>query len=119
MNNREYGTLGEEEASGYLAGRGYKILFRNFRVGRMGEIDIICKDGETLCFVEVKTRSNDHYGTPAQAVSVSKQSTITRLAQIYMQRFGIRDMPVRFDVVEIMMDRERKISAIRLIQNAF
>ncbi|MGI6084797.1 MAG: YraN family protein [Acetivibrionales bacterium] len=119
VNNRAYGTLGEEEAGAYLNEKGYRILTRNFRVGRMGEIDIIGKDGDTLCFIEVKTRSNYSFGTPAQAVSKQKQTTMARIAQIYMQNNGYLDVPVRFDIVELMMDREGNISDITLIKNAF
>lgn len=119
MNNRAYGTLGEEAAVAYLDKYGYKIITRNFRVGRMGEIDIIGKDGDTLCFIEVKTRSNYSYGSPAQAVSSHKQATITRIAQIYMQDNRYYDEPVRFDIVELMMDRAGNIKDITLIQNAF
>ncbi len=119
MNNRSFGTAGEDEAMRYLSKRGYTIICRNFRAGKMGEIDLIGRDGDTLCFIEVKTRSNDHYGTPAQAVSALKQATITRLAQVYMQRFGLFDQPVRFDVVALMMDREGKVKDIELLKNAF
>lgn len=119
MNNRAYGTLGEEEAGAYLNNQGYRILTHNFRVGRMGEIDIIGKDGDTLCFIEVKTRSNYSFGTPAQAVSKQKQTTITRIAQIYMKRNGYSDVPVRFDIVELIMDRTGSIKDIMLIKNAF
>ena len=119
MNNRVFGAKGEEEASNYLSERGYTILYRNFRAGRLGEIDIIGKDAGTLCFIEVKTRSNDRYGTPAQAVSAQKQYTIARLAQVYMQRYGIKDIPVRFDIVELLMDRDGRVRNIELIKNAF
>ncbi|MGI6122852.1 MAG: YraN family protein [Acetivibrionales bacterium] len=119
MNNRAYGTLGEKEAGTYLREQGYKILTRNFRVGKMGEIDIIGKDGDTLCFIEVKTRSNRSFGTPAQAVSDQKQATITRIAQIYIQNNKYYDVPVRFDIVELMMDRTGNVKDISLIKNAF
>ncbi len=119
MNNRDFGTVGEQEAMHYLAKRGYTILCRNFRVGRMGELDLIGRDGDILCFIEVKTRSNDHFGTPAQAVTSLKQATIKRLAQVYIQRFGLYDLPVRFDIVALMMDRKGKIQDIQLLQNAF
>lgn len=119
MNNRTYGTLGEEVATAYLDKQGYRILARNFRVGRMGEIDIIGQDGDTLCFIEVKTRSGFGFGTPAQAVSGKKQATITRIAHIYMQNNRYSDVPVRFDIVELIMDRTGSIKDITLIQNAF
>lgn len=118
MNNRAYGALGEEAAAAYLDKQGYRILIRNFRVGRMGEIDIIGQDGDTLCFIEVKTRSGFGFGTPSQAVSSKKQATIKRIAQIYMQNHRYYDA-VRFDVVELIMDRSGSIKDIVLIQNAF
>jgi len=119
MNNRAYGTLGEDAAAAYLAKHGYRILHRNFRAGRLGEIDIIGMDKETLCFIEVKTRSSDLYGTPAQALSYRKQAAIIRLARIYMQNNRYMDKPVRFDVIELMMDRTGKVLDIQLIKNAF
>ena len=119
MNNRAFGAQGEREAASFLAKQGYTILCRNFRAGRMGEIDIIALDGEMLCFIEVKTRSGDRYGTPSEAVSARKQSTIRRIAQIYMQRSSISDKPVRFDVAELMMDHGGRIRDIGLIKNAF
>lgn len=119
MNNRTFGTKGEQEAMRYLSEHGYHILCRNFRVGRMGEIDLIGKDGNTLCFIEVKTRSNSRYGTPAEAVSCMKQVTITKVAQVYMQRNNCFNLPVRFDIVELLMDRNGQAQDIRLIQNAF
>ncbi|NLX65016.1 MAG: YraN family protein [Clostridiaceae bacterium] len=119
MNNRAYGALGEEAAAAYLARQGYIIISRNFRVGRMGEIDIIAKDGETLCFIEVKSRSGYNFGTPAQAVSSQKQAAITRIAQVYMQNNRYSDIPVRFDIVELLMDRDGNINDIFLIRNAF
>lgn len=119
MNNRSFGTLGEEKAKGYLENKGYKILNKNYRVGKLGEIDIIAKDQDTLCFIEVKTRSNERFGTPAQAVSVHKQATIVKIAQIYMQRYNYHDIPIRFDIVEVFMDRQGNTKDINLIKSAF
>lgn len=119
MNNRAFGTLGEDRAQEYIVNHGYKILNRNYRVGRLGEIDIIGKDKDTLCFIEVKARSNDSYGTPAQAVSNQKQATIIKIAQIYMQNYKYYDVPVRFDIVELFMDRKGNVIDITLIKNAF
>lgn len=119
MNNRKLGTMGEEAAIACLVERGYKIVARNFRVGRMGEIDIIARDGDYLCFIEVKARSRDIYGTPAQAVSPLKQETIRKLSQVYMQKYRIYDTPVRFDVAELFMTRDGIVKDIQIIQNAF
>ncbi|MGI6050496.1 MAG: YraN family protein [Acetivibrionales bacterium] len=119
MNNRSFGTLGEERAKEYLEHKGYRILDCNYRVGRLGEIDIVARDNDTLCFIEVKTRSNNRFGTPAQAVMPQKQATIIKIAQIYMQKYKYYDIPVRFDIVEIFMDREGNTRDVNLLKNAF
>jgi putative endonuclease len=119
MNNRTFGSKGEQEAMRYLSEHGYSIIYRNFRAGRMGEIDLIGKDGDTICFIEVKTRSSVRYGVPAEAVSYTKQATITKVAQVFMQRYNYLDVPVRFDVAELLMDRNGQVQEIRLIKNAF
>ena len=113
MNKRQVGTQYESMAVQYLTEAGYHILERNFRC-RTGEIDIIAKDGEYHCFVEVKYRANGSFGSGLQAVDVRKQRTIIRVAQYYMMQHGLDEWtPCRFDVVSI--DGEE----ITLIQNAF
>ena len=119
MNNRQFGAIGENIASGYLEEKGYRIIARNFRVGRMGEIDIIGWDGDFLCFIEVKARTNDSFGTPAEAVSPLKQATIRRMARIFMQQYGYHENPVRFDVVELNMSKDLEPRYIHIIKNAF
>lgn len=119
LNNKDYGNIGEEKARQYLENQGYIILEKNFRVGRIGEVDIIAQDIDSLCFIEVKTRSNNSFGTPAEAVSRQKQSTIKTIAQIYMQRHDFFDKPVRFDIVEIIMDRKGIVNEVNLIKSAF
>lgn len=119
MNNRVYGALGEEAAASYLTKQGYKVICRNFRAGRMGEIDIIGMDNDTLCFIEVKTRSSKMFGTPAQALSRRKQATLVRLARVYIKNNRYMNTPVRFDVMELMMDRTGRIQDMQLIKNAF
>jgi len=119
MNNRELGKIGETAALEYIMGCGMKPLARNYRVGRLGEIDIIAKDGDTLCFIEVKARRGDRYGTPAEAVSYTKRNTIIRVAQIYIDRFGIHDVPLRFDVIEVYMEPDGGIESVEHIKGAF
>ena len=72
MNKRQLGTVYEQKAAAYLQQQGYEILECNFRC-RLGEIDIIAREGGYLCFVEVKYRSGDGYGSPLEAVGVYKQ----------------------------------------------
>jgi putative endonuclease len=98
-NKRQLGADYEEEACVYLRGQGYKILEKNYR-NRSGEIDIIAKDGEYLCFVEVKYRSTNAYGSPLEAFGIRKQNQIRQVARYYMMRHGLHEwIPCRFDVI--------------------
>lgn len=120
MNKRELGALGEQEAVGYLEQQGMTMLARNFRVGRIGEIDIIAKDPDgTVCFIEVKTRKSDSFGTPAEAVSRSKQQTIHNISQIFLQRRRQMDVPIRYDVMEVYMDSRNQVIRYEYLRNAF
>lgn len=119
MNNRELGKMGEDAAARNILGNGFRLLARNYRVGRMGEIDIIAREQDTLCFIEVKSRSGNRYGTPAEAVSATKQNTIVRLAQVYAQQNNCYDKPMRFDVIEVYMNPDHSIASISHIKNAF
>ena len=98
MNNIGKGKAGEKLASNYLKNRGYRILEENYKVS-FGEIDIIAQKGEFLVFVEVKTRTPSHYGTPACAVTYHKKQRMIKAAKVYMQRHG--NAYGRFDVIEI------------------
>lgn len=107
------GSYYEQKAADYLESNGYHIIRKNFRC-KIGEIDLIAKDGEYLCFIEVKYRSNDRKGNPAEAITPTKIRRITRTAEYYMLTHGIMpDTPCRFDAVIIL---EEDIS---LIKNAF
>lgn len=111
-NKRATGTEYERKAAAYLESKGYEILEFNFH-SRMGEIDIVAKDGEYLVFIEVKYRENARKGHPLEAISIQKQRTISKCAMSYMTKNGLSYMPVRFDVVGILGND------IQLIQNAF
>ncbi len=100
-NNRKIGTQGEALAINHLIEQGITIVTLNYRVGKMGEIDIIARDGDTLVFVQVKLRRSTRYGTPEEAVTPSKQRTIRRMAESYLAFHNINDTPCRFDVVAI------------------
>jgi putative endonuclease len=97
----------------YLKEQGYVILEKNFRC-RMGEIDLIAREGSYLVFVEVKYRSNASLGDPLEAVDRRKQATIRKVASWYLMKKGLSDrVPCRFDVVGILGKE------ITLIRNAF
>lgn len=94
------GRIGEKTASSYLKKKGYKILETNYKT-RLGEIDLIANDGDYLVFVEVKTRSNDSFGAPSEAVDKRKREKYFKVASEYLLRKGLIDTACRFDVVEI------------------
>ncbi len=101
MNKTRIGTDGEAAARDFLMGRGAEILASNVRIAN-AEIDIIAQFGDVIAFVEVKTRKNTRYGRPAEAVTAQKRRQIIRAATAYAAENGLTDVPMRFDVVEIM-----------------
>lgn len=118
MNKRVKGSEGEEKALSYLKENNYSIVEKNFRYSRLGEIDIIAKDGEFICFIEVKSRSNILYGYGREAVDYRKQTNIRKLAQIYINKYGLHNREIRFDVVEIYFENKNTCN-ISLYKNAF
>ena len=99
VNKRQTGTSYEIKAEEYLIQKGYQILERNFR-NRSGEIDIIAKDGEYFCFIEVKYRATNAYGSPLEAVDFRKQNQIRKVANYYLMRNQLSEWtPCRFDVI--------------------
>lgn len=117
-NRRSIGGIGEDIASDYLLNNGYTIITRNYRVGRIGEIDIIARESEYICFIEVKTRRNTFFGYPSEAVTKKKQDNIKKLAAIYMSNNKLDKSNARFDIVEIICSKNHKHN-INLIRNAF
>ena len=112
------GALGEKLACRYLKHNGYKVLFRNFRGRSGGEIDIVCRDRDTLVFVEVKTRGREDFGRPVEAVDRDKRKRISRGALAWLRMLDNPDILFRFDVVEVVIVDEAK-PRVELIKNAF
>lgn len=112
------GRLGEALATEFLTGQRYAIVEKNYRKS-YGEVDIIARDGDTLVFVEVKTRQSTAFGTPFEAVDGRKQRQLSRVAQEYLQSQGLSDAPARFDVVAVRLDRDNRPAAIDHLKNAF
>ncbi len=94
------GRAGEIKAGEFLKRKGYKILTTNYKT-HIGEIDIIAKDQDVVVFVEVKTRVNDDYGQPSEAVNFRKRNKYFKVATEYLVREKLLDVPCRFDVIEI------------------
>jgi putative endonuclease len=100
-NRREEGGEYEEIALAFLLRRGLRLVKRNFRFGKAGEIDLVMRDGEIYVFVEVKGRRNHNYGLPEEAVTPSKRRQIRRVAEGFVHVMQIREYEARFDVVAI------------------
>jgi putative endonuclease len=98
---KQVGRRGEARAVKFLKARGYRILSRDFRT-RYGEVDIIARDGPVLCFIEVKTRTQEDFGPPAAAVTGAKMKRLAQSAQVYLLKKKQREVPVRFDVVSVL-----------------
>lgn len=98
------GESGEELAKRFLESSGYCIVARNWRC-KLAEIDIIARDGETLVFIEVKTRTDSAFGSPADAVTLRKQRQIGKAAQWYLAEHDLFGTPARFDVIAIVLGK--------------
>ena len=100
----ETGKLGEDLACKYLETKGYKIIERNFEA-RQGEIDIIAIDKKEIVFIEVKTRTSDNFGKGCEAVNYYKQQRYVKIAKYYTVCNKIKDVNIRFDVIEIQNEQ--------------
>lgn len=112
------GDLGESIACSRLRADGCKVLFRNYRGPKGGEVDIVARDGDTLSFVEVKTRTRRGYGRPLDAVNASKQELIERGANSWLHLLGTRTVLWRFDVVEIILN-DGEIPEVTVVKDVF
>jgi len=110
------GRSGEEAAVVLLKENGYKILARNYKT-RLGEIDIVAQDKDTLCFVEVKARLSERFGLPSEAVSRFKQRQISKAALVFLKEKKLLDKKARFDVVSVLYSQEGP--KLDIIKNAF
>jgi putative endonuclease len=112
------GERGEKLAARILRSHGFKILYRNFRGRQGGEIDLVCRERDTLVFVEVKTRTRADFGRPLEAVNREKQRRISLGGLAWLRLLGDPDILFRFDVVEVVI-AEGTDPRLVLIRNAF
>jgi putative endonuclease len=110
------GKNGEDLACRELERRGYAILARRYRC-RIGEIDIVARDGRVIVFVEVKARDGRAFGDAAEAVTAAKRRRIAMVAVDYVTRHHLADRPCRFDVVSIHLESGSPV--VQVMQNAF
>lgn len=121
QRSRRTGVRGETYAYWYLRRNGYIMITRNYVVrGIKGEIDLVGYDGETLAFVEVKTRTSprDEFGSPEDAVTVEKQRHLSRMARQFLREYHRVGAPFRFDVLAIEAQPGRR-PVVRLHKGAF
>ena len=102
VHKKVLGKKGERLVEEYVKKQGMKVLERNYRTP-FGEADIIALDGEEIAFIEVKARTSDDYGTPAQAVVKDKQRRYKKIAEFYWLKTG-KEPNARFDVAEVYAD---------------
>ena len=117
--NKQTGLWGEDIAVAYLRDKGYEILQRNF-TRRVGEIDIIARDGKTVVFVEVKLRKGTYYGSPAEYVNAAKRRRLLLTAELWLQAHP-REFRSRFDVIEILAPQGQATQRLKInhIEDAY
>src|ERR1051325_3745071 len=116
-NRKELAKEEEEHATKHVASLGYRIVKRNFSLGRVGEIDIVAYDGDELVFIEVKTRTDYSYGPPEASIDMRKQAQLKRVARGYYYVNGIQEQVCRFDAIAVELIGKRV--EIRHHKNAF
>ncbi len=119
VDSATIGRWGEHLAAAWLRKHGRKVLYHNYRAPQGGEVDIVCRHGKLLTFVEVKTRTSTALGRPAEAVNAKKESLILRGARYWLKMLpNGGDIPVRCDVVEVILAEAEKPD-ISIIEGAF
>jgi putative endonuclease len=116
MRRIRTGRQGEVLAAGYLEKAGYRIIERNYRC-IFGEMDMVARDGETVVFIEVKSRRTDRFGPPQSSVGLKKQKKMSQIALHYLEQKQLHACEARFDVIAVSLlpDGHR----MELIKNAF
>ena len=115
---RERGQAGEAAAVVALEAAGYTVLDTNWVWGR-GELDCVARDGDLLCFVEVKTVQGEGFGSPFEKVTLEKQRQIIRVAQAFRKHHRVMDVNCRFDVVGVWLDGTGAVERTEILRGAF
>lgn len=119
MSIHKKGALGEEFAVNFLEKEGFEIIAKNYKL-KNGEIDIIARDGTTIAFIEVKTRSENHMVSPLQAITPTKRKRIILTSLVFLQSTNLELQP-RYDVFEIIIADHRlfEVKSYSLLKGAF
>jgi len=115
--NKPIGLAGEKMAELFLKANRHKIVDRNKKTP-FGEIDLITFEGNTLVFIEVKTRISKSFGPPSLSITAKKKRTIIKNALYYIKRFGFSDLDARIDVIAINLNERGKFEKLDHIKNA-
>ena len=120
VDSATIGRWGEHLAAAWLRKHGRKVLYKNYRAPQGGEVDIVCRQGKILTFVEVKTRTSTALGRPAEAVNAKKESLILRGARSWLRMLPNNggDINVRCDVMEVILINGEK-PELNVIEGAF
>lgn len=116
MTNKEIGKYGENLAKNFLIEKGYKILEMNFRYSRLAEIDIIALKNNIIHFVEVKTRSQNLFGTPFEAINKNKLTSIYKCANYYLSASQKKYKKMQIDAIGIILNKD-KVQKIEFIED--
>jgi putative endonuclease len=114
-DTRAIGRYGERVAAAFLRRHGFRILTRNFQAVA-GEIDLVCREGPVLAFVEVRSRSSEQFGRPAESIDARKEQAFVAAANEYLRLLRRDDVDHRFDAVEVQL-RPGAVPACTLIRN--
>jgi len=109
------GSFGETWALGYLRRAGYRVIDRNVRF-RVGELDIVAWDGDTLTFIEVKTRRSGRYGTPAESITASKYRHLAAAIEQYLQLRHLAAANYRLDLLALLVGRDGDVVSCELLR---
>ncbi|MBN1124968.1 MAG: YraN family protein [Sedimentisphaerales bacterium] len=117
-DTKRLGRWGERQALRRLRRKGYTVIARNWRC-EAGEVDLVMADPNgTVAFVEVKTRRDEIWAAAQDAVGYAKRKHISSVARYFVQRYGIKDRPLRFDIVAVILTEKDPVE-IRHYENAF
>jgi putative endonuclease len=115
---KEIGRRGEDIAAKYLLSKGWELVARNWS-SRFGELDIVANDGLQLIIVEVRTTTSNQYGLGFQSVQYRKQQQVRKLAQQFIGRQQLEHLPIRFDVISVLLSKDRKFVDLQHLEGAF
>ncbi len=117
-HRQQLGQEGENQALQFLRAKGYQLLISRFRT-RYGELDLVMRDGDTIVFVEVKSRQGHGFGIPADSVHKKKRNHLAKAALICIAAKGFHDRPIRFDVVSVMEGKIEHITDAFMVDGPY